>query len=46
MVKTSYKEFSAENIEKWMKKKDTPNFTVWLGEKTDARILYAYTKYC
>lgn len=43
MVKTPYKEFSAENIEKWMKKKDTPNFTVWLGEKTDARILYAYT---
>lgn len=43
MVKTPYKEFSAENIEKWMKKKDTPDFTVWLGEKTDARILYAYT---
>lgn len=37
MVKTPYKEFSAENIEKWMKKKDTPDFTVWLGEKTDAR---------
>ena len=43
MVKTPYKEFFAENIEKWMKKKDTPDFTVWLGEKTDARILYAYT---
>ena len=43
MVVTPYKEFSAENIEKWMKKKDTPNFTVWLGEKTDARILYAFT---
>lgn len=43
MVKTPYKEFSVENIQKWMKKKDTPDFTVWLGEKTDARILYAYT---
>lgn len=43
IVKTPYKEFFAENIEKWMKKKDTPDFTVWLGEKTDARILYAYT---
>lgn len=43
MVKTPYKEFSAENIEKWMQKKDTPDFTVWLGEKTDARILYAFT---
>lgn len=43
MVVTPYKEFSVENIEKWMKQADVPDFAAWFDRKTDTEILYAFT---
>lgn len=43
MVVTPYEEFSIENIEKWMKQADVPDFAAWFDRKTDTEILYAFT---
>lgn len=43
MVVTPYEEFSIENIEKWMKQTDVPNFEAWFDRKSDTEILYAFT---
>lgn len=43
MVVTPYDEFSIENIEKWMKQKDAPDFAAWFDRKSDTEILYAFT---
>lgn len=40
---TPYEEFSIENIEKWMKQTDVPDFAVWFDRKSHTEILYAFT---